>query len=224
MVKKFDRSLLPPAPNFQFEIEYWEKGLRYIAGIDEAGRGALAGPVAAAAVIFPPNVKLADRLHGVRDSKLMRPAEREEWAHRLPALALTHAVGFASPDEIDALGIVPATRLAMQRSLEALQLVPHFLLIDYVSFSVGDIPQRTLVKGDERSLSIAAASILAKVARDAQMREMDADFPGYGFIRNKGYGTLEHRIALGKMGPSSIHRKSFNGVLSGGKSSIQRTE
>ena len=224
MVKKFDRSLLPPAPNFQFEIEYWGMGLRYIAGIDEAGRGALAGPVAAAAIVFPPDEGLAHQLQGVRDSKQMTPSEREEWAERLPDIALAHGVGFASPEEIDDLGIVPATRLAMTRAVRLLKLTPQYLLIDYVQLSDFDIPQQSLVKGDMRSLSIAAASILAKTARDARMRELDAVFPGYDFFSNKGYGTLAHRTALENIGPSRIHRKSFRGVMREGEQELISTK
>ena len=213
MVRKFDRSLLPPAPDFTFECVQWGRGLRYVAGIDEAGRGALAGPVAAAALVFPPQEELLDELQGVRDSKQMTPELREYWAERLPDIALTCAVGFVSPGAIDDIGIVPATRLAMTRALDNLSLRPQYLLIDYVELSEYALPQEALVKGDARSLSIAAASILAKTARDACMRDLDSVFPGYGFTSNKGYGTAAHRAALGNLGPSPIHRKSFKGVM-----------
>jgi len=215
MAKRFDRSLIPPSPDFRFEIECWQGGFKYVAGIDEAGRGALAGPVAAAVVVFPPDENLSHKLLGVRDSKQMSPRKRQDWADQLPDIALAYGVGFASPGEIDDFGIVTATRLAMKRSINLLDLTPHFLLIDYVQLPEFDIPQLSLVKGDARSLSIAAASILAKTARDAFMRDMDSVFPGYGFFNNKGYGTASHRAALQNIGPTSIHRKSFKGVRIG---------
>ena len=212
MAKKFDRSLIPPAPDFAFEGVQWARGLQYVAGVDEAGRGALAGPVAAAALIFPPDEDLIPGLQGVRDSKQMTPRAREDWAERLPGIALACGVGFASPGEIDDLGIVPATRLAMARALDNLSLSPQYLLIDYVELPEYEISQEPLVKGDARSMSISAASILAKTARDTCMRDLDAVYPGYGFIKNKGYGTVAHREALVRLGPCPIHRKTFKGV------------
>ena len=212
MGKKFDTSLLPQAPDFSFEIKLWRRKFEHVAGIDEAGRGALAGPVAAAVVIFPPEVDLAEQLRGVRDSKQMSPMEREDWSKKLPKLALAAGVAFASNVEIDKLGIVPATRLAMRRAIDTLSVEPQHLLIDYVKLHECSIPQQSLVKGDARSLSIAAASILAKTARDTCLRDLEAVFPGYGFASNKGYGTAAHREALAQLGPCSIHRTTFKGV------------
>jgi len=210
MPPKFDRRLLPPAPDFAFEIQLWGSGIRWAAGIDEAGRGALAGPVAAAALVFPPDETLTPALEGVRDSKQMTPAQRELWAGRLQTVALTWGVGFASAQEIDALGIVPATRLAVTRALEQLSLTPEHLLVDYLVLPEIPIAQTALVKGDQRSLSIAAASILAKTARDSRLRHLEQEYPGYGLASHKGYGTAAHLAALKRLGPSPIHRLTFN--------------
>jgi ribonuclease HII len=209
MTPKFDRSLLPPAPDFRFEIALWQQGYRRIAGIDEAGRGALAGPVSAAALVFPPNPDLSLDLQGVRDSKQMTPAERSTWAGRLVRLCLAWGVGFASAQEIDELGILPATHLAMRRAVERLGLQADHLLVDYLQLPEVPLPQTPLVKGDARSLSIAAASILAKTQRDALLCQLDQQYPGYGLAQHKGYGTLAHRLALEHLGPSPIHRLSF---------------
>lgn len=211
MVKKFDVNLLPSAPDFSFETELWENGFGLVAGIDEAGRGALAGPVAAAALVFPADPALVAELLGVRDSKQMTPRQREKWAQRLPEIALTCGVAFASPGEIDELGIVPVTRMAMQRALDLLESAPEYLLIDYVELHENPIPKKALVKGDARSLSIAAASILAKTARDACLRDLDRVYPGYGFASNKGYGTEAHREVLARLGPCKVHRRTFQG-------------
>ena len=207
---KFDRRLIPPAPDFSFEAELWRQGLRWVAGIDEAGRGALAGPVAAGVILFPPEPSLAEALQGVRDSKEMTPVQRAAWAERLPGLALGWAVGFAEAQEIDTLGIAAATRLAARRALSQLPLAPEHLLIDFFRLPGCPLPQTPLVKGDARSLSIAAASILAKTARDARLVELDGQYPGYGLAVHKGYGTRLHRQALASLGPSPIHRRSFH--------------
>lgn len=209
-VPKFDRSLLPPSPDLSFEIALWERGLRWIAGVDEAGRGALAGPVAAGAVILPLDPGLAQSLSGVRDSKQMTPRGREHWAGRICQIAVSCAVGFASNLEIDALGILPATRLAVQRCLAQLAPQPEHLLVDYLPLPEVHLPQTSLVKGDARSLSIAAASVLAKTARDSLLRQLDQRYPDYGFAAHKGYGTLEHRRRLARLGPCPIHRMSFS--------------
>jgi ribonuclease HII len=209
MPVKFDRNLLPAAPDLSFERALWRSGFSHLAGIDEAGRGALAGPVAAGAVILPVETGLIEILRGVRDSKEMAPVEREYWAGRLPGIAVTCGVGFASAQEIDALGIVPATRLAVQRALELLNTPPQHLLVDYLEIPGCAIPQTSLVKGDARSLSIAAASILAKTARDALLRQLDSQYPGYGFATHKGYGTAAHLAAIQRLGPCPVHRKSF---------------
>jgi ribonuclease HII len=209
MPVKFDRSLLPARPDLSFELDLWSQGIGSIAGIDEAGRGALAGPVAAAALILPAEPAIADRLKGVNDSKQMTATEREFWASRIPTLAMAWAIGFATNEEIDALGIVPAVRLAIQRALDSLVMPPEHLLVDCLDLPDCSIPQTALVKGDARSLSIAAASILAKTARDAVMVELDASYPGYNFAIHKGYGTLAHRRAIYRMGFTPIHRLTF---------------
>ncbi len=210
MVKKFNRALLPPAPDFSFELALWSTGVKIVAGVDEAGRGALAGPVSAAALVLPADPGLSRKLDGVRDSKQMTPADREYWAGQLHALALAFGVGFASHQEIDTIGIVPATRLAVQRALESLAISPQHLLVDFLDLPDCCLPQTPLVKGDQRSLSIAGASILAKTARDAVMCQLDAQYPGYGFAKHKGYGTAAHHKALEQLGPSPIHRRSFS--------------
>jgi len=204
---------LHPFPTLEFEQDLWNAGFTRIAGIDEAGRGAWAGPVAAAAVILPVNPSLTRTLNRVRDSKLMTPLARETWAPRIKESAVGWGVGFASAEEIDTLGIVPATKLAATRALESLSpspLFPDYLLTDYLLFPEIDLPQTALVKGDQRSLSVAAASVLAKTARDALMRELDGQYPGYGFARHKGYGTRLHREAIKKLRRCEIHRKSFS--------------
>ncbi|NMC12779.1 MAG: ribonuclease HII [Chloroflexi bacterium] len=209
MSHKFNKELLPPAPDLSFESVLWEQDLHYIAGIDEAGRGALAGDVAAAAVIFSRESNLEHILAGVRDSKQMSPAQREYWSQEIKITALAWAVGFASNLEIDSLGIAPATRLAIHRALESLPIKPEHLLVDYIKLPDCTIPQTPLVKGDARSLSIAAASVIAKTARDELMRHYERSFPGYGFAKHKGYGTASHRIALQQLGASPLHRCSF---------------
>ena len=206
----------PLFPTLEFEQALWKGGFRHIAGIDEAGRGALAGPVSAAAVILPNTPHLARTLRGVRDSKQMTPLARESWAPRIKEIALAWGVGFASAEEIDMLGIVPATKLAATRAIVSLYLKPDYLITDYLIFPEIPLPQTALVKGDRRSLSVAAASVLAKTARDARMRELDLEYPGYGFARHKGYGTPQHRAAIGRSGLCAIHRQSFNIHTDGG--------
>ncbi len=206
---KFDRCLVPDAPDFSFEVNLWDNGIPCVAGLDEAGRGCLAGPVMAAAVIFPARPELAERLAGVQDSKQMSAGARSAWSDRLPDLYLSCGLGQASAQEIDNLGIVPATRLAMQRALEGLAVLPQHLLIDFILLPECDIPQTALVKGDARALSIAAASILAKTSRDEIMLHLDREYPGYGFASHKGYGTQAHREAMERLGLSPVHRRTF---------------
>lgn len=198
-------------PDLVFELELWNEGIQYIAGLDEAGRGALAGPVAAGAVILPNDkALLASTLSGARDSKQMTPLERESLAPRIREVALAWAVGFATPQEIDLQGIVWATRLAAHRALYQFTLTPQYLLTDFrLELPQIHIPQKSLVKGDARCLSIACASILAKTERDALMRELETQYPGYGLGRNKGYGTQAHRSALKRLGLSDVHRRTF---------------
>ena len=210
MRRKFNPDDLPPAPNLDFEHEYWLRGCQFIAGIDEAGRGALAGPVFAAAVILPSaRVDLIPSLAGVDDSKKLTAIQREQWAARIPYIAVSWSVASSSAEEIDRMGILPATRLAAQRAIQTLSVTPDHLLLDYIRLPALPLPQTPLVKGDARSLSIAAASILAKTARDAHLRTLDNTYPGYGFAAHKGYGTSKHLIALEKLGPTPIHRRSF---------------
>jgi ribonuclease HII len=195
-------------PDLSFELELWQRGVTRVAGIDEAGRGAWAGPVSAAAVILPPDPGVLARLHGVRDSKQMTAEQREVWSWDIRQAALDWSVGFATNYEVDTLGLLVATRLAMQRALSRLTYPPQHLLIDAVRLAL-DTPQTCIIKGDARCLSIAAASVLAKTTRDALMRDLDRAFPGYGFTRHKGYGTRLHQDALLSLGPSPIHRMSY---------------
>jgi len=199
-------------PNTFFETELWQSGLKYIAGLDEAGRGALAGPVAVGAVILPDDqTLLASTLSGARDSKQMTPRQRERMAVVIKEVALNWSVGFATSNEIDSLGIVRATHLAALRALHQFSLSPEYLLTDFrLELPQLEISQISLVKGDARCLSIACASILAKTERDALMRELDLRYPKYGLAKHKGYGTQEHRSALKRRGFSSIHRKTFH--------------
>jgi ribonuclease HII len=196
-------------PDLAFERALWDAGLQRVAGIDEAGRGALAGPVGAAAVILPPDPGISQRLSGVKDSKQMSPAQREAARSLIQAAALAWGVGFASAQEIDEQGILPATRLAAWRAVQTLTPQPEHLLLDYLFLPDLFLPQTALIKGDCRSLSIAAASVLAKTARDALMRDLNCQYPGYGLAAHKGYGTWAHRSALASLGPSPVHRASF---------------
>ena len=197
-------------PTLDYERLWWDAGFRRVAGLDEAGRGAWAGPVVAAAVILPADQPdLLRRLAGVRDSKMLSPARREALLAVICEAALAWGVGLAPAAEIDQIGIVPATRAAMLRALERLSPAADALLIDYLTLPQSDLPQRSLPKGDARVLSIAAASIVAKVSRDRMMVALDDELPGYGFARHKGYGTAAHRAALARLGPSRVHRRSF---------------
>jgi ribonuclease HII len=197
-------------PDLSHEKNLW-LAHKYIAGLDEAGRGALAGPVCVGAVILPDdNPLLAQTLSRVRDSKQLTPPRRSQLVPYIKEIAHAWGIGFAAADEIDALGIVPATRLAASRALEAISFFPDFLLTDFrLELPELDISQTALVKGDQRSLSIASASILAKTARDELMIGLDAQYPQYGFARHKGYGTLAHRKLIAKLGFSPVHRKTF---------------
>jgi len=208
---KFDLTSLPPAPDLTFEQALWHQGILCVAGLDEAGRGALAGPVYAAGVILPPHSDgIAQDLEGVRDSKQLTPRQREQLAPIIQMRALAWSVGWAEAAEIDQLGIAPASRLAFCRALEGLRMPAEHLLLDYFRLPEVELAQTALVKGDQRSLSIACASILAKTVRDAFMRAEEVQFPGYGFAQNKGYGTAKHRAALDALGPCLLHRRSFN--------------
>lgn len=209
MTRRIDPGLIPPSPNLQFEQAFWKTGHTAIAGIDEAGRGCLAGPVTAAAVILRPEEEITQTLKGIRDSKQLTAEERVEARSRLEQCSLSWAVGWADNLEIDLLGIVPATRLAVWRALNELAVHPDHLLVDYIVLPDLPLPQTRLAKGDARSLSIAGASILAKTHRDAWMDASASLYPDYGFQHNKGYGTEFHRAAIKDLGPCPLHRMSF---------------
>ena len=198
-------------PSTSFETDLWDEGLLHIAGLDEAGRGALAGPVSVGAVILPNDkTLLASTLAGARDSKQLTPRKRESLAKPIMETSIEWAVGFATPREIDMQGIVRATRLAAIRALHQFTVSPQYLLTDFrLELPQIDIPQTAIIKGDAHCLSIACASILAKTERDALMRELDSQYPGYRLGKHKGYGTQAHRSALKRLGPSDIHRMSF---------------
>lgn len=191
-----------------FEDEARRAGYALVAGLDEVGRGALCGPVTACAVVLGEGF---DRT-GLDDSKRLTRRQRERLAERVQRAALGVGLGWADAAEIDRINILRATHVAMRRALEALVPRPDFLLVDGREVPGLDLPQRAIVKGDALSVSIAAASIVAKVARDALMREADRLHPGYGLARNMGYGSAAHRAALGRLGPTRLHRRSFQGT------------
>lgn len=189
----------------QIECELIASGVSRFAGVDEAGRGPLAGPVVAAAVMFPPDC----RIDGVADSKTLSAVHREEAARRIRDAAWSYGLGMATPEEIDAMNILQATMLAMHRAVAAMDPAPAFLLVDGNRFAHDTLPFRTVVKGDAICFGIAAASILAKVERDTIMSDLDVLYPQYGFARHKGYPTAAHVAALHEHGPSPVHRRSF---------------
>jgi len=195
-------------PNLQYEKEAESQGYRSIAGIDEVGRGCIAGPVAAAAVIIPWGTDISWATQ-VRDSKQLSSKKRQFLAPLIQATSISVAVGTVSSWAVDTWGIVEATRLAMFKAIEQLSCSPDFLLIDALALPDIPLPQRSIIHGDELSLSIACASIVAKVARDQHMIEMDEEYPGYHLDRHKGYGTKEHLLNLQKLGPCPIHRRTF---------------
>ena len=209
MPGRIDPSLIPASPDISIESALWSNQIALVAGLDEAGRGAWAGPVVAAAVVLPQNPEIEHKLKGVRDSKELTPAKRVEMASMIQQHALAYAVGQADNEEIDQMGILPATRLAMAWALAGLALTPDHLLIDALFLPEIDIPQTSLIKGDQRSMSIAAASILAKTTRDALMTQYHTDYSAYGFERHKGYGTRLHQQRLAEHGPCSLHRMSY---------------
>jgi ribonuclease HII len=209
MMARFDAALLPPSPDLSLESAFWKFGLRAVCGIDEAGRGALAGPVSAGALVLPPDLEIGVLLDGLQESKSLSSDQRSRWAALLKTYAQDWAVGFADSLEIDLLGIIQATRLAVQRALDRLKSAPEHLMLDYLFLPENPLPQTSLIKGDARCLSIAGASILAKTARDRFMQDLHECYPSYGLGRNKGYGTEMHRRAILENGPSPIHRRSF---------------
>jgi ribonuclease HII len=194
------------------EHAFVEQGLLAVCGLDEAGRGAWAGPVSAGAVVLPlDQLEIFEILEGVRDSKKCTPLQRERLFPVIFEAAVAAASGLASAEEIDQFGIVGATRLAMRRAIESLDVSPNALLIDgrYLKLSTVNLPQKSMSRGEQQSLSIAAASIIAKVTRDRLMAEIDDLYPGYDFARHKGYGTRRHRRALVELGPCPLHRRTF---------------
>lgn len=193
----------------QYEINARNKGASLVAGVDEVGRGPLAGPVVSAAVILPSDADLV----GINDSKQLSLKDRDFWALKIKEQALAINYSIVSSDEIDRLNIYQATRVSMKQSVMGLSLQPDHVLIDAMQI---DIPyaQEKIIKGDAKSISIAAASIIAKVTRDQLMKEYDERYPGYGFSRNAGYGTKEHLEGLKALGPTPIHRKTFSPVSS----------
>lgn len=200
-------------PTVEIEAQFWARGLVRVAGLDEVGRGCWAGPVCAAAVMLPPEPAVLAALAGVRDSKQLTPRQRATLALRVREVALSVGVGRAEAAEIDSLGIVPATRLAMRRALAAGSLSAQALIIDALPLPESALPQAVFPYADARSLSVAAASIVAKVYRDTWMAEVaESQYPGYGFARHKGYGTAEHRAALEQAGPCPLHRYTFQPV------------
>ncbi len=203
---------LRPAPSTSIEEALWATGCPYVAGVDEVGRGPLAGPVFSAAVILAPDWR-PDWLSEIRDSKVLRAIDRERLAQAIRQEALAYAIGWSSVAEIDGWGIAPANRTAMMRALNALPMRPQHVLIDGPATLPGyPADQRAVVRGDATCCSIAAASIVAKVARDRLMQDLDTVYPAYGFAAHKGYGTQGHLERLRRYGPSVQHRRSWLAV------------
>lgn len=198
-------------PSLAEEKKLAKQGYRLIAGIDEVGRGALAGPVVAAAVVLPRRLKGA-WLDEVNDSKLLSPIKRESLSHHIHETAISIGIGTTPPGKIDELGIVNATRLAMKAAIEQLSPPPQSLLIDYMSLPEVTLHQKGITNGDRLCFSIACASIIAKVARDRMMVALDRIYHGYGLAQHKGYCTEKHLSCLRQLGPSPIHRCSFRPV------------
>ena len=193
---------------WDYETKAREKGYRLVAGADEAGRGPLAGPVVAAAVVLPPDAIL----QGLDDSKKLSPAKREELFPKIQTQAIAYGVAVVSPEVIDEINILQAALLAMKQAVEQLKPVPDLLLIDGNQKINSTLDQWAIVKGDSKSLSIAAASVLAKVTRDHIMQDYHHLYPQYEFARHKGYGTKLHRDLIAEHGPCPIHRSTFKGV------------
>ncbi len=214
---KSSRTAAPPftnadatrRPTDDLERALWQTGVTAIAGVDEVGRGAWAGPVVAAAVILRPD----DIPTGLDDSKRLSPAQRDALNAELLTRAAAVAVGVQDAPIIDRINILEATKLAMRAALDHLPIRPDHLLIDALTLPGIPLPQQGIIRGDARSVSIAAASIVAKVFRDRLMGELDLEFPEYGFAAHKGYGTARHRAALARLGPCRVHRLTFRGVL-----------
>ncbi len=200
-----------PQPSFVEEKLLEAQGYQHIAGIDEVGRGALAGPVVAGAVILPCHID-APWLTQVKDSKQLSPATRELLFHHIHEIAISVGIGMATNEVVDTHGVIKATRLAMKLAIDQLSPPPQSLLIDYMLLPEVPLPQKGITNGDSLCFSIACASIMAKVTRDLLMIEFDRIYPGYGLAQHKGYGTKEHFASLHRLGPSPIHRQSFKPV------------
>ena len=198
----------PPSAPYHYEARAWKTGVTRLAGIDEAGRGPLAGPVVAAAVIIGPE----RRIKGLADSKLLTAEQRDALFERITERAVAIGVGIVDHETIDRINILQATRRAMIEALAALSVAPDFVITHIVALRDLTCPQRNLIDGDARCASVAAASIIAKVTRDRLMLEADRTFPEYGFARHKGYATPEHLAALDRLGPCPLHRRTFSGV------------
>ena len=206
---------IPKRPHLKLETGIWKEGIQFIAGVDEVGRGAWAGPVAAAAVVLPHRRPrwLRRRLGEVQDSKKLSSRKRDLLSELISTVATSVSVGFANPEEVDSLGLMAATRAAMSRAVSGLDVSPQYLLVDAVDLHLElKMSQESMYFGDSISLSIAAASIVAKVYRDRLMCELAKQYPGYGFSAHKGYGTREHRAAIMRLKPTPAHRHSFRPI------------
>ncbi len=194
--------------SYRYEARAWRAGVGLVAGVDEAGRGPLAGPVVAAAVILDPG----RRVRGLQDSKVLTPERREELFLVISDRARAIGVGIVDHGTIDRINILRATETAMLEALTRLAVAPELVITDFVALRALACPQKNLVDGDARCATVAAASIIAKVTRDRMMLELDTKYPEYGFARHKGYATPEHLTALDRLGPCPIHRRTFAGV------------
>jgi len=197
-----------PFPHFKQEKSLIKKGYKFVAGIDEAGRGAWAGPLVAAAVILDPKKKIK----GIKDSKLLRSPDRSELFEKIIENSTDWGVGVVSQIEVDKLGLTKANHKAMQKAVDKLKTIPHYILVDGFNYVHENVPSKKIIDGDHIVRSIAAASIIAKVTRDRLMDELDEKFPAYGLKQHKGYGTAHHFAMLNKHGISQIHRKTFKPI------------
>ena len=198
----------PPSAPYRYEAQAWRTGVTLVAGVDEAGRGPLAGPVVAGAVIIAPD----RRIKGLADSKILTPEQREALFLAISERAVAVGIGIVDHETIDRINILQATRVAMAEAIARLTVQPALVITDFVALRDLACPQRNLVDGDARCATVAAASIVAKVTRDRLMLDADRRFPEYGFARHKGYATPEHLAALDRWGPCPLHRRTFAGV------------
>lgn len=209
-MKKEQKLIEEHEDKVQFDISFLSSDQELLAGVDEAGRGPLAGPVVTAAVILPRN---CEKLIGINDSKQLSKKVREDFAQIIKEHAVAYSIHFQSAEIIDELNIYEATKQSMKKSIEDLKVSPDFCIVDAMTLPI-DIPQSSIIKGDAKSLAIAAASILAKNARDEYMEKLHTEYPMYGFDNNAGYGTKQHLEALEQYGPMKEHRKSFEPIKS----------